>query len=282
MGERMTIARSFAGLAMVIFGVLLNGTGPSKADENEIRRFFAAQGCAIGPTTVSRAEGNGLDRGLIDAYARQARLAAGSVNTGDWVVLPSSLCTIRLPVTTSELKLSDPGLAQSISAIDAYAADGDVGCFLDPEKLLAALQQSRRWDEEKANREYLRFLSASLVAGKLSFHSPDPLRTPPGFVVLTDECLRIPQLAQIRRSQQLLATHFDALIRADAAGDSFCNDRMSPSFSFPDVFKRITGEQSPNAMIGFEISIIAIGAGWFDNTSARRKGDPRPPLCRYR
>jgi hypothetical protein len=278
----MMTTRSLVRLAVLALGLLLHATALSKADEAAVRRFFAAQGCAIGPSTILRAEGEGLDRRLIDAYATQARAAAGTLRTGDWLVLPSTLCTISLPSTASDLKLDDPEVTQSLSAIDAHAADGDIGCFLDPEKLIAAVKTSRNWDEEKANREYLRFLSASLVAGRMSFHSPDPLRTPPGFVVLTEPCLQIPQLAQIRRSQHLLATHFDALIRADAAGDSFCEDGMSPSFSFPHVFRRITGEPSPNAMIAFEVSIIAIGAGWFDNTSARRKGRPRPPLCRYR
>jgi hypothetical protein len=39
------------------------------------------------------------------------------------------------------------------------------------------------------------------------------------------------------------------------------------------------GGKAPNAWIGFEITVIAMGAGWYEGMSPTRKGRPRPPLC---
>ncbi|MFN4128088.1 hypothetical protein [Pannonibacter indicus] len=196
-------------------------------------------------------------------------------------MIAPGLCEIRLPSVTSEIRVSDAEVTQNLSAIDAYAGEGAPGCYLDGSGLQNALMVSRRWDREKVNLEYLRFLSASLVAGELTFYSASNPRTPPGFAVTTGQCGDIPQMPEIRRSHDLLIQHFGALIRADAAGEATCEGGGVPSWKFDEVSQKVMGETGPNAWLGFEIRIIAMGAGWYDGMTATSKGEPRPPLCRY-
>ena len=177
--------------------------------------------------------------------------------------------------------MSDPEVVQNLSAIDAYENDGDIGCFLTG-SVLETVKASRNWNDDKANLEYLRFLSASIISGELSFYSPNPLRTPPGFIVTSGKCAEAPQMPDIKRSHDLLIRHFGALIRADAAGEASCEPSGVPSWKFHEIADEIIGGKPHNAWMGFEISIIAMGAGWYDGITATNKGRPRPPLCRYR
>lgn len=255
----------------------------SSSSSERIKVFFAGQGCAIGPTTIAAAVAHGIDPAAIEAYVVVARANPNTVKTGDWLVLSPKVCEIHPPNVTSEIRLSDPEVIQNLSAIDAYAKDGDIGCFLDGPGLSDAVKVSRNWTNDKANLEYLRFLSASIISGELSFYSPSALRTPPGFIVTSGKCADIPQIADIRHSHDLLMRHFGALIRADAAGEAICESSGGvPSWKFNEGAEQVMDSKAPNAWLGFEIKIITMGAEWYDGMTSTDKGIPRPPLCHYK
>lgn len=276
-------ARLCAGLAAALsLSLSLAPVCAGAAEDGQpAASFFAAQGCAIGPSTIASAITQGISPADIEAYSQKVQGHPQTVKTGDWLVIAPELCEIRPPSVTSEIRLSDPEVTQNLSAIDAYAEEGAPGCYLDSSGLQNALMVSRRWDREKVTLEYLRFLSASLVSGALTFYSTSNLRTPPGFAVTSGQCGGIPQMPEIRRSHDLLIQHFGALIRADAAGEATCDGGGVPSWKFEDVSRKVMGEAAPNAWLGIEIRFIAMGAGWYEGMTAQSKGEPRPPLCRY-
>lgn len=162
------------------------------------------QGCAIGPSTIAAAIASRIDPSAIEAFVVTAKSDPKTVKTGRWLVLSSEVCQIRPPAVTSEIRTSDREVIQNLSALDAYAKDGDIGCFLDAQGLTESVKASRNWSTDKANTEYLRFLSASLISGELSFYSPDRLRAPPGMIATSGKCAEIPQMPDIRRSHDLL------------------------------------------------------------------------------
>ncbi|KAA3511418.1 hypothetical protein RMS29_020465 [Agrobacterium rosae] len=254
---------------------------PSYADDGSIKEFLLDQGCALGPSTLSAAINAKIDPALIAKLTAEANADSGTIKTGDWMVLPRDKCEIQPPRVKSAIAVDDPEVSQNTSAVDAYIKDGSPGCYLDGPSLFEAVEISRGWAPDKANQEYLRFLSAGLTSGDLSFFSSDPLRTPPGIMITRGDCANIPQIHDIRRSHELLVKHFDALIRSDAAGEATCDSLGFPSWNFTKVSEGILGEKAPNAWMGFEISFIAMGAGWFEGQSATEKGRPRPPLCHY-
>ncbi len=268
---------------VVFFGSVLSLLFPISvhAESGAIERFFAGQGCAIGPSTIAAAIAGGIERSEVEAYVAVIRADPKNLKTGEWVVLAAETCEIRPPAITSEIRIDDPEVVQSLSAIDAYSEQGDPGCFLDGQKLVKTVQSNRAWDPEKANLEYLRFLGQSVISGELSFYSADPVRTPPGIIATSGKCADTPQMPAIKRSHDLLIKHFDALIRTDAAGDDFCASRSGPSWKFSEVAERVFGEKPTNAFLFMDVSLIALGAGWFEGMSSRNKGTPRPPLCSF-
>lgn len=252
-----------------------------RAENGSVEKFFAGQGCAIGPSTIAAAITSGVRRSDVEAYVAAVRADPNNMKTGEWVVLAAESCEIRPPAVTSQIKMDDPEVVQSLSAIDAYAEYGDIGCYLDGLSLFEAVQSTRGWDADKANLEYMRFLAQSIIAGELSMYSANPVRTPPGFILTSGKCAETPQMPEIKRSHDLLMKHFDALIRADAAGEAICKREGAPSLKFAQVAEKIIGEEPSNAFFFMDVSVIAWGAGWFEGMSSSSKGTPRPPLCRY-
>lgn len=242
--------------------------------------FLAPQGCAIGPATRSLAKDAGFGEAAIDALVARADGEAGTVRTGGWIVLPPGLCRIRPPEARSAIRLGDPEVTSLTSRIDPRAEPADRGCFLAGPPLVDRVRETRGWDREKANREYLRFLSENLRAGDLTFYRDDPLSTPIGFQILTDECAEVPAIAQIRHSQAVRDREFDALIRADASNVA-CGRDDSPSYRFMDLVRKRTGEENRNAWLFFEVRMMVIGGDWYEGTTAARRGLPRPPLCQF-
>jgi hypothetical protein len=255
----------------------------ARADSDAVRGFLAVNGCVVGPSTVELAVAQKIDRQSFEAYVKDVASRPGTVETGEWLVLGHDVCSIQLPVIVSEIKITDPEVIESFSDINAYAKDGDVGCFLDPDKLTKTLTESRRWSIEKTQMEYIRFLGASIIAGDASFYSPDPLRTPVGFISLRGPCANTPAMSEIKRNHGLLVKHFGDMLRADvAAGEAVCELGSAPSWKMQEIIRNITANQSSNAWMAFEVKIIGLAAGWFEGTSSSSQGIPRPPLCRYR
>jgi len=260
---------------------LLTATGSGRAAANEtLTDFISAQGCAIGPATLVRAAEAGHGHDAIDALIKQADATDETIRTGDWIVLPSSICRIQPPDVHSKIQITDPEVAALTSDIDGYAKLGDRGCFLDGPGLMERVQVTRGWDRNRANLEYMRFLAENLRTGDLAFYTNDPLSTPPGFQILRGDCADVPEIDAIRQSQALRDREFDALIREDAA-NVICGRDDSPSYRFMDLVMRRTRGENTNAWMVFEVKIMTIGGGWYVGNSATQKGTPRPPLCRF-
>ncbi|WP_288427449.1 hypothetical protein [uncultured Agrobacterium sp.] len=251
------------------------------AYSGSIDEFLVDQGCAVGPTTMLSATTAKIDPKIIEKLKAEANADDKTLKTGDWIVLSQDRCRIQPPMVISEIAVGDLEVVQNTSTITEHEEDRFKGCYLNGSSLFEALQTSRGWLPKKANQEYLRFLSAGLVSGDLSFFSPDPLRTPPGFMVTRGDCADVPQMLDVKKSHELLLQNFGALIRADAAGEATCESLGFPSWKFSEVSERILGGKAPNAWIGYEIRFIAMGAGWAEGLSSTQKGRPRPPLCRY-
>jgi hypothetical protein len=264
-------------LLMCIFAL------PSRANSDAVKNFLAVNGCAIGPLIVEVAVAQKIDRKAFEAYVNVKRAQPGAATTGEWLILPPDVCSIELPVINSEIKITDPEVIESLSDINAYAGEGDIGCYLDPDKLTNRLVVTRMWTFDKVQEEYVRFLGASIIAGDLSSYSPNPLRTPPGSIATRGACADTPAMPEIKRNHGLLLKHFGEMLRADvAAGEAICEMGSAPSWKMQEIIQKITDKQSSNAWMSFEIKLIALAAGWFEGTSSSSQGIPRPPLCRYR
>jgi hypothetical protein len=256
---------------------------PARADTDAVKRFLEVNGCVVGPSTLALAVAQKIDQQAFKDYATAMRAQPGNVTTGQWLVLAPEVCTIQLPLIESEIKITDPEVIASFSDINAFAKDGDIGCFLDGDKLTKPLVVTRMWTFDKVQEEYVRFLGASIIAGDLSFYSPDPLRTPPGIILMRGACANTPDMPEIKQNNALLLKHFGEMLRADvAAGEAICEMGGGPSYKMPEIIEKVTGNQSSNAWMFFEVKLIALAAGWFEGTSSSSQGIPRPPLCRYR
>ena len=247
--------------------------------ENSLLEFFAGQGCAIGPTTRAAAIAAGYSSHEIDLLGARAWPDSGTVWTRGWLVLPPSICQIRLPEVNSLIQFSDPEVIASLSAPDAY--EGEPGCFLSGDILQEQVQKTRNWDKDTAFIEYLRFLSASLLSGDLAFYSDDPLRTPAGFIVAKGKCSDIPLMPEIKRNHALLIKHFDAFIRANAAEITCAYGETIMGAKWHDIADTITDGKNSNAWLSFEFLIIEMGAGWYEGINFTNHGTPRPPVCHY-
>ena len=267
---------------LLALGFLVAGLNLAHAETDavdELVDFLAGQGCAIGPATRDAAIAAGFTAEEIDAYAGAALSEGSAAREGEWVVLPPETCEIRPPEITPAIKLSDPEVMAAISAIDEY--EGDPGCFLDREKLDKNLTASRDWDANMLFQEYIRLVAASLISGDMTFYSDTPLATPVGFSFLGGECSKVPQMNEIRQGHDFIIENFDAIVR-ELGSQTICEHRASPHYTEElSNTKWLTNGDTPNAWFGFEVMIIAFGAGWQEGMTDTEKGMPRPPMCHY-
>lgn len=275
------------GHAFLSIGLLFTAA-PTSADTTPttIDDFFASEGCAIGPTTRNAALANGFQESEIDALVNEAKLDEQTIITGEWIVLSPTKCTIRIPNTSSELKLSDPEVMTATSSTgthysEAYSDKEDLGCFLSSPKLQNNLRQSRRWDDNTISAEYTRMLSRAIAQGNASFYSSSPLRTPPGYQILTGDCANVPMMPEIRESNDFLRDNFDYLVRTLSQSLTCDSDANLIMVYNENVAGTLEEETPSNAWQGMEIMVIAMGAGWYENRSTTAQGTPRPPLCHY-
>ncbi|MBK4216447.1 hypothetical protein JJJ17_10965 [Paracoccus caeni] len=260
---------------------LLSFSPIAHADSADLIDFLAGQGCAIGPSTRAAAITAGFTEEQIDGLAALAKPDPETIETGDWLVLPPSQCTIRVPVIDHALNLDDPDVALTFSDIDAHAADGDPGCFLDSDALRRGLRLSRGWDNDRATIEYIRLVGASLASGDMAFYGDSPLRTPVGFSLLRGDCAQIPQIKEIRNSHRVLIENFDHIIRENAKLLNCTEDAPPNSMKFDDIIAKLDGRPNTNAWLWMEGMMIVLAAGWYEGMTGTEKGIPRPPLCHY-
>ncbi len=284
-GEKLSFVRNtvrLIGFACGLLFVLVSSASAQGANQNEaLIQFFAGQGCAIGPSTIIAARVDGFSPHEIDQLRDAARSDPDTIKTGGWLVLSAEVCEIELPRINNQLHVSDPEVAERISAVDAYAAEGSFGCFFHLDGLFEHLALTRGWSERKATHEYIGMVGATLKSGELTFYSENPLASPYGYSLTTGPCAEVPNMPKIKQNHELLVRHFDALIRANAqhvvceAGANL----YTPEFH--DIAKNLTDNMNRNEWLWFEIQVIAMGAGWYEGLSWSRKGMPRPPLCHF-
>ncbi|MGB0902335.1 hypothetical protein [Halocynthiibacter sp.] len=247
------------------------------AAEVSLSQFLGPHGCAIGPSTEAAALGAGYSQAGID----DLKIVPEGIVSGQWVFLPEPICQIELPQVVSEISMDDPEVLAATSAPDAYAQYGDPGCFLDGEKLRNFLILGRGWDREQMFREYVRFLAAGLMSGELRFYSDAPLRTPPGFQMLSGACAEVTGTDAMAENHNLLTDLFVPFLQAAGKSEEAANCAEGDVFGTQswEVIEQLSAGRNTNAHLAFEMQLITIGAGWYDGMSSAARGTPRPPLC---
>jgi len=240
-------------------------------------QFLGPHGCAIGPST----EAASLEAGFSQTAIDDLRAAPEAVVSGHWTFLPEPICQIELPQVVSAISMDDPEVLAATSAPDAFEQYGDPGCFLDGEKLRNLLSARREWDQEQVFQEYMRFVAAGLLSGELRFYSDDPLRTPPGFQVLSGECAEVTGTDALAENHSFLTDLFVPFLQA--AGKSAIAADCAEGDVFDtrswEVIEQLSEGRNTNAHLAFEMQLITIGAGWYDGMSSAGRGTSRPPLC---
>lgn len=246
-----------------------------------VASFLGPEGCVIGPETEAAAGAAGISAAMLADFAARAEAAPGSHRTGEWLLVGPGLCAISFPPIESELTLDDPEVKASFSAMDEYADLGDIGCFLNGDKLVELLQQTRGWSRERAHDARMSLIGAGVQSGDIVFYSDDPLRMPPGFGLAAGACGEAPGMEEARASHALLMRHLDAYLR-DVAAATECREGESPVNSYDPLFlNRLTEGRYRNAWGFLEVMLMAIAAGWYEGESLTEKGMPRPPLCHF-
>ncbi|HIP23732.1 MAG TPA: hypothetical protein EYG79_09100 [Rhodobacteraceae bacterium] len=281
-GEKLSSMNKVISLTGALLFWPMFSASAQAANQNEaLIQFFAGQGCAIGPSTIIAARVDGFSPHEIDQLRDAVRSDPETIETGGWLVLSAEVCEIEMPRINNQLHVSDPEVAERISAVDAYAAEGSFGCFFHMDGIFEHLALTRGWSERKAAHEYIGMTGAALISGEFAFYSENPLATPYGFSLTTGPCAEVPNMPKIKQNHELLVRHFDALIRANAQ-HVVCEEGVNLyTPEFHDIANNLTNNMNRNEWVWFEIQFIAMGAGWYEGLSLGRKGTPRPPLCRY-
>lgn len=279
-GERTGQASMKTFRLVLVLSLLLSGHTAFAEQTEPLADFLGPRGCAIGPPmrAVIKKAGYGTD--AIDALIVRAASDPQTVRTGEWIVLPPSLCRIQPPDVRSEIHFDDPDLKVITSRMDTYAKDGLRGCFLFGPTIMDVVQKTRGWNKAKAYLEWSRFAAENLRAGKLAFYGTDPAKPPPAFLVLTGDCANIPQIDAIRRSQAIRDREFDFFIRANAS-DVICGQDRSVSPRANDIIQMRAGDENTNRWMAIEIAALGTAVGQFSNAGASKDGKLQPPFCHF-
>ncbi len=255
---------------------------------------MGGQGCTFGVDSMVGAVASGFDAEEIDLLIAEMLEAGTARQQGIWVVLDESVCTIRLPDVDSPLTTQSPEILAIAPYIDERTEyDGgyvveDEGCFLnDP---LTIFRDLHAGDEDAANAAYLAFTAAAISVGELRFYSPSALVTPRSWQITTGECALAPNMDAINASKPFIASGFGTFVR-EIGAITECGDRLSSEATRIGLsIQGVDLSETPdfqnrdgllNAHLGFEMHVIAMGAGWYEGMSAAETGTPRPPLCHY-
>jgi hypothetical protein len=263
------------------------------ADDAELLAFLGGHGCTIGIDSREAADEAGFDADQIDALVSTTLANGKADQQGQYVVLDQDICTIRLPDVQSDYTIASPEILAITSAIDAYAADGQPGCFLGD--ALFVFDGLKGGKSGAGFADFIAFIGAGIIAGDLRFYSPSVLRTPVGFQNVRGPCAAVPDIEVINRSYSALATGFGGYVRALGA-EVPCNDDQNEGLSYDtSVMARYTAtvqgydlaadeqdQPNINAWLWFEYDLITMAAGWHEGMTGTERGTPRPPLCHYR
>jgi hypothetical protein len=266
--------------------------GPAAAEEASLLDFMGGQGCTFGTDSRVAAGEAGFDAAAIDALIATT-LANGTARLQRaYVVLEETICTIRLPYIQSPYSVASPEIVAITSAINAYAADGEPGCFLGEPHL--AFDAMKGGSPRAGFAEYIAFIGAGIIAGDLRFYSPSVLRTPVGFQNVRGPCAVVPDIKVIDRSHVALTTGFGGYVRAlgaempcegdqigDIPFDTSVMAHYTATIQGADPSDVITDQIKINAWLWFEYDLITMAAGWHEGMTGMGRGTPRPPLCHY-
>lgn len=259
---------------------------PAVAADPALVDFLAGQGCTIGADSRAAALAAGFDAAALDALADEALAEGRASREGAYVVLDAQTCTIRLPDIASAYSVNSPEIRAVTSAIDAFAAGGDPGCFVVDAPF--AFDALKGGELGAGFADYIAFVGAGLISGDLRFYSPSPLRTPVSLQNVTGACAEVPNIQAIRRSHDALAKGFDGYIRLKGA-EATCgtDDWAAQAMDFAIAVQGVDPASDPatrpeiNAWLWFEYDLIAMAAGWREGMTGTEKGVARPPLCHY-
>ena len=264
---------------MVWIALVALGPELARADGAGVAEFLGPRGCVIGPGTAEAALAIGIGSGDLKDFAARAAALPGSVVTGPWLVVARDLCRISFPAIKSELSLEDAEVRANLSAMDAFADQGQPGCFLNGDGLRRGLQVSRGWDEERAWTAYLALVGAGLQSGELAFHLDDALRAPIGPVLTTGTCGQAAGMAVIRADHATLMANLDGVIRLSLDNLACEEGAALLTLDAQAVGAMATGGGYRNEWGWMEVLMMAMALGWYEGASLTRKGMPRPPLC---
>ncbi|WP_417278344.1 hypothetical protein [Celeribacter sp.] len=253
------------------FGVvLIAAASPALSETSVYTGFLETHGCTYGPKLDAEVRAAGLTPEGLASHARTAVQAGTAEHNGDWVVFDASVCTIKLPEITSTYEITDDVLASHITSVSDPAYEA--GCYLtDWQQAFEATGH----DADAAFAEGVGFLASEITAGRMSFYSDSPLRTPFGFqTVVPEGCDQGARAEAIKASSGDLAELFDTYVRMSYAANT-CGDGQSGDMAFAKTVK----DRTDNAWMFMDAMMLTLAAGWHEGMTAQDKGMPRPPLC---
>lgn len=254
----------FVSLIMAISGTF------AQANEN-LLDFLGGQGCVIGPGSDEILQAAGFDPAALSTLQSQ-----GSAQ-GNWTLLPREICTIRLPDITSDLTLDD--VRPFLSAADEYAEFDNMGCFLKTDLMQKDLI-AKGWSADRAFWGYITIVGQGLVNGDWTFYTDTVLQTPIGFQYIGGgDCGAVEGVDMKRANHPVLARTFGEYVRESAPLIPCERGGTLMHTGWSDIMERLSDGQNTNAWVTWEMSVIAMAAGWYDGMSATEKGTPRAPMC---
>lgn len=258
------------GASMGLGAVLIAVASPALSDTSVYTGFLETHGCTYGPKLDAEVRTAGLTPEGLASHARTAVQAGMAELNGDWVVFDASVCTIELPEIISPYEITDDVLSPYIKRVSDPAYEA--GCYLTEWQQAF---EATGLDADAAFAEGLRFLAAEITAGRMSFYSDDPLRTPFGFQTIVPEaCDQGARAEAIQASSGDLAQLFDTYVRMSYAANT-CGEDRSGDMAFAETVK----DRTDNAWRFLDAMMLTLAAGWHEGMTAQDKGMPRPPLC---
>jgi hypothetical protein len=252
----------------------------------ELLAFMGGQGCTFGADSRDAALAAGFQGTELDLLIKEALDNGSAKPEGKYVVLSPALCTIRPPEIEPGQTLTSQEILAHISEIDAFASEGQPGCFLTD--LQDHFDRQRGGARGSGFFDYSDFVAAGLISGELTYYAESPLVVPMGPQSVSGDCAKVPQIEGIQRSHALMIQTFDPIVRAWGQSLS-CDDGIDYPRLYQARLILLQGgdwrsndaQDGVNAWMWMSVMFISIAAGWHEGMTATDKGMPRPPICHY-